>query len=127
MDLFAASGVELPRAGAGPRRPAAPRTLRLPLFAFKVVEAARVRLAFAPSEEQTRIARDYARKARAGFGRAKETAVRSTLIHDILIGLLGYKPLDPEQPYTLAEERQVARGAVDVALGRFDETASLNE
>jgi hypothetical protein len=127
MDLFAASGVELPRAGAGPRRPAAPRTLRLPLFAYKVVEAARVRLAFAPSEEQTRIARDYARKARAGFGRAKETAVRSTFIHDILIGLLGYRPLDPEQPYTLAEERQVARGAVDVALGRFDETASLNE
>ena len=127
MNLFAASGIDLPRAGAGPRRPATPRSLRLPLFAYKVVEAARARLAFAPTPSQSALARDYARKARAGFGRAKETAVRSSFIHDVLIGLLGYAGIDPERGYTLAEERQVARGAVDVALGRFDETAGMNE
>ncbi len=93
------------------------------MFAYKVVEASRARLAFAPSEEETRLARDYARKARAGFGRAKETAVRSSFIHDILVGVLGYKALDPERPYSLAEEEPVARGAVDVALGRFGATA----
>ena len=123
MNLFAASGIELPRGVAGPRRPPSLRSLRLPLFAYKVVEAARARLAFAPSAEETRIARDYARKARAGFARAKETAVRSSFVHDVLIGLLGYKGLDPERPYSLAEEEPVARGAVDVALGRFDADA----
>ncbi len=123
MNLFAASGIELPRGGAGSRRSPSPRSLRLPLFAYKVVEAARAKLAFAPSVEEIRIARDYARKARAGFARAKETAVRSSLVHDVLIGLLGYKGLDPERAYSLAEEESVARGAVDVALGRFDAEA----
>jgi hypothetical protein len=127
MNLFASSGILLPRAGAGPRRPPAPHSLRLPLFAHKVVAAARARLAFAPTPAQAEIARDYARKARAGFAKRSEQAVRSTLIHDVLIGLLGYRGIDPERGYTLAEERQVARGAVDVALGRFDETADLNE
>ncbi|HXT08874.1 MAG TPA: N-6 DNA methylase, partial [Roseiarcus sp.] len=127
MNLFAASGVDLPRAGAGPRRPPAPRSLKLPLFAYKVVAAARGRLAFAPTPAQAEIARDYARKARAGFAKRSEQAVRSTFVHDVLIGLLGYRGIDPERGYSLAEERQVARGAVDVALGRFDETAALNE
>ena len=119
MNLFAASGVELPPTG-GPQKIAAPRSLKLPLFAKKVIDDARQRLAFAPSEEELRTAREYARKARANFGRAKETAVRSSFVQDILIGLLGYTRLDPERPYTLAEEEAVARGAVDVALGRFD-------
>jgi len=125
MNLFASSGIDLPK--AGPRRPAAPRSLRLPLFAHKVVAAARQRLAFAPTPAQTALASDYARKAKAGFARAKETAVRPSFIHEVLIGLLGYKALDPERPYTLATERQVARGQVDVALGRFDETAGAGE
>ena len=123
MDLFASSGVDLPRAAAGPRRPVAPPSLRLPLFAYKVVEAARQKLAFAPTPRQAEIARDYARKAKAGFARAKETAVRSSFIHEILIGLLGYDGLDPERRYSLAEEEPVSRGAVDVALGRFDAAA----
>src|SRR6185437_1584858 len=55
MNLFAASGVDLPRAGAGPRRPPAPRGLKLPLFAYKVVAAARGRLAFAPTPAQAEI------------------------------------------------------------------------
>ncbi|HEY5203064.1 MAG TPA: hypothetical protein VIJ63_00490, partial [Roseiarcus sp.] len=65
MNLFASSGVDLPQ--TGPRRPPAPRSLRLPLFAHKVVAAARARLAFAPTPRQEEIAREYARKAKAGF------------------------------------------------------------
>lgn len=122
MNLFGASGIDLPHAGVGPRRPT-----RLPLFARKAVNAARQRIAFAPSEAQLALASEYARNARARFGKAKETAVRSRLIQDILIGLLGYRPIDAERLYTLSEETQILRGAVDVVLGRFDIAAGLSE
>jgi len=125
MNLFASSGLDLPQ--AGPRRPLAPRSLRLPLFAHKVIVAARQKLAFAPTAAESELASEYARKAKAGFAKRSEQAVRSTFIHDVLIGLLGYRGLDPERDYTLAEERQVARGSVDVALGRFDEATGINE
>ena len=122
MDLFASAGMDLPRPGPSLRRPT-PRSLRIPLFAYKVVEAARARAAFAPTDSQRKLAADYARKARKAFGRQNETAVRSTLISDVLVSLLGYTRIDPEHEYTLAEERSVGRGAVDVALGRFDDSA----
>src|SRR5208337_407079 len=56
-----------------------------------------------------------------------EVAVRTTLISDVLVGLLGYKAIDPESVYSLAVERQIGRGSVDVALGRFDYAAGRNE
>jgi hypothetical protein len=125
MNLFGASGIELPRTSVGPRRPT--RLPRLPLFARKAVDAARERIAFTPTDTQIALASEYARNARARFGDAKETAVRGRLIHDILIGLLGYRPIDAERLYTLSEEKQILRGAVDVALGRFDLSAGLSE
>ncbi len=54
-------------------------------------------------------------------------AVRTTLISDVLVALLGYKAIDPELVYSLAVERQIGRGSVDVALGRFDDAAGRNE
>ena len=123
MDLFASAGMELPRSGPSGRRPIAPRSLHVPLFAYKVVEAARARAAFAPSEDQRKLAANYARKAKKAFGKQNESAVRATLVAEVLVGLLGYTRIDPESEYTLAEERQVGRGAVDVALGRFDDAA----
>src|SRR5208282_4782530 len=127
MDLFASAGVDLPRSGAPGRRSPAPRSLRVPLFAHKVVQEARDRAAFAPSAEQRAKAADYARKAKRAFGRQSEVAVRTTLISDVLVGLLGYKAIDPESVYSLAVERQIGRGSVDVALGRFDDAAGRNE
>ena len=50
MDLFAASGIDLPRSGGPARRTAAPRSPRTPLFAHKVVEEAIGRSAFAPDD-----------------------------------------------------------------------------
>jgi hypothetical protein len=65
MELFAAAGIELPPAGGrGRRTPGAlARTLRVPLFNYKVVEEARGLAAFAPTPEQAAAAADYARKA----------------------------------------------------------------
>ena len=127
MDLFAAVGVDLPRAGASGKKPPPPRSLRTPLFAYKVVEEARKKLAFAPTEDQRKAAQDYARKAKKAFGRQSESAVRTTLISDVLVKLLGYKTIDPEAAYSLAEERAIRHGAVDVALGRFDDAAGVSE
>jgi N-6 DNA Methylase len=127
MDLFAASGIDLPRSGGPTRRTAAPRSLRVPLFAHKVVEEARGKAAFAPAEAQRKAAHDYARRAKKSFGRLKEEAVRPIFFSVILEQLLGYKTADPESEYSLAFERPIRRGAVDVALGRFDERAAVND
>ncbi len=98
-----------------------PRSLRVPLFNYKVVQAARERAAFAPSAEQTGAARDYARKIKdPRFLKQKETAVRPLFIQDILQTVLGYRLFDPAQPYTLKHEESIRTGAVDVAIGRFN-------
>ena len=62
-----------------------------------------------------------------GFGKLKEVAVRPIFISSILETVLGYKSADPESVYTLAYERAIRRGAVDVALGRFDDADGLDE
>jgi hypothetical protein len=128
MDLFAASGIDLPRSG-GPKRgrALAPRSLRTPLFAHKVIEEARGKAAFAPTEEQLKAAADYARRAKKSFGKLKEEAVRPIFCTVVLEKLLGYMTVDPEASYSLAYEKPIRRGAVDVALGRFDERAGLND
>jgi hypothetical protein len=128
MELFAAAGIELPKTGAPSRRGRLSiGTLRVPLLNFKVVQRARERAAFAPSEEETARAADYARRARnPKFLAQKETAVRPIFIRDILEGLLGYRTADPERPYSLAFERPIRRGAVDVALGSFSDATGEN-
>ncbi len=124
MELFAAAGIELPPAGVrGRRAPGAlARTLRVPLFNYKVVEEARGLAAFAPTSDQVAAAADYARKVRSRkFAKQKETAVRPVFIEQFLARVLSFSTIDPERPYTLAFEYPIRRGAVDVALGRFNE------
>lgn len=127
MNLFAAAGVDLPPLAPGQAVRKAQRSLRVPLFAYKVVEEARARAAFAPTPEQIAAAADYARKAKRAFAKDKEEAVRPIFISAILEKLLGYTTLDPERPYTLAFEEFVGFGKVDMALGRFDKTSGRNQ
>lgn len=129
MELFAAAGIELPSSGGkGRGRRGLPRSLRVPLFNYKVVQKARELSAFAPSETQTRAAQDYARKIRnPKFLRQKETAVRPLFIQELLQTVLGYRPYDPAQPYSLAHEESIRSGSVDVAIGRFNRPSVSDE
>ncbi len=129
MDLFATAGMDLPTGGKEGARAkvSAPRSLRTPLFAHKVVAEARGKAAFAPSPEQVEAAAEYARKARKNFGKLKEEAVRPIFFSAILENILGYKTADPDAAYSLAFERPIRRGKVDVALGWFREADGRNE
>ncbi len=124
MELFAAAGIELPPSGGRARRApsALVRSLRVPLFNYKVVEEALGLAAFAPTPDEVAAAADYARKVNSPrFLKQKETAVRPVFIEQILGKLLGYTTLDPERPFSLAFEHPIRRGAVDVGLGSFNE------
>ncbi len=128
MDLFATAGMELPPTGKEPARARKPlRSLRTPLFAYKVAEEARARAVFAPTPEQLAAAADYARKAKKAFGKLKEEAIRPIFFSAVLDKILGYRTADPDSIYTLAFERPIRRGKVDVALGRFQDAEGLNE
>jgi len=123
MELFSASGIDLPLVDGRSRRAPATltRSLRIPLLNYKVVEDARA-LVHSPSPEQVAAAADYARKIRSPkFRKQKETAIRPIFVEQVLGRVLGYSTNDPERPYTLAFEYPIRRGAVDVALGRFNE------
>jgi hypothetical protein len=119
MDLFAASGIDLPRSGGAARRSAVPRSVRTPLLAHKVVEEAIGRSGFAPDDALLKAASDYARKVR-GLRAARETTFRPVFIDDVLIKILGYSRIDPDKPYTLADEHTLGMGSVDTALGHFE-------
>jgi hypothetical protein len=122
MDLFAAAGIDVGDGGRGGRtgRPAVARTLRVPLLNYKVVAEARKRFTFDPTPRQIEAAASYAKTAKSPkFAQQKETAVRGLFTEKVLGEILGYTPYDPEQPYTLAHERAIRSGAVDVALGQF--------
>lgn len=85
MDLFASAGLDLPPTGKDAARSRKPsRSLRTPLFAYRVVEDALARAAFTPSHEQLAAAADYARKAKKAFGRLKEEAVRPIFFSSVL-------------------------------------------
>lgn len=121
-NLFAASGVELPIVGAGRAVRGPQRSLRQPLFNYKVLTEAidLDRVLFAPGPEQLAVAKAYAKKARsASFRKQNEVAVRPIFINHILEKLLGYSTLDPNRPHNLAFEHPIRSGAVDVALGNF--------
>ena len=77
MDLFASAGIDLPRSGGPGRRPAAPRSLRAPLFAYKVVEEA-IRRCPPFDEAIVSAAADYSRKVR-GLKAAKEKTFQPCL------------------------------------------------
>jgi hypothetical protein len=120
MDLFAAAGADLHTGSGNSGRGSLPCAQRVPLFNHKVVERARGLVAFAPSDRQMVVARDYAKMVRSPeFKQQKETAVRTLFFESVLQRLLGYTPFRPGNPYTLAFDRPIRRGAVDVALGRF--------
>lgn len=70
--------------------------------------------------QQIEVARSYAKAAgTAHFAKLKEKEVRNLFFQKILGDVLGYTQVDADPPYTLAFERAIRRGAVDVALGRF--------
>jgi hypothetical protein len=117
MDLFASAGMDLPRSGGPGRRPAAPRSLRAPLLAYKVVEEA-IRRCPPFDEAIVSAAADYSRKVR-GLKAAKEKTFSPVFIDEVLIKILGYSRIDPDKPYTLADQQTLGSGAVDTALGNF--------
>ena len=49
----------------------------------------------------------------------KEEAIRSSFTDHILLQVLGYVPVHPSAPFTMAEEESLGSGSVDRALGRF--------
>ncbi|MHB8528100.1 MAG: Eco57I restriction-modification methylase domain-containing protein [Caulobacteraceae bacterium] len=130
-ELFAAAGIELPATDGKVRRARAlTRALHVPLFNYKVIAEAKSRGAkvFDPTGAQSAAAADYARKIRdPKFLRQKETAVREILVQDVVQTVLGYRPYDPGQPYSLARERPIRGGAVDVALGDFNSPDKVDE
>jgi hypothetical protein len=122
MDLFAAAGIDLGDGGRGghPGRPVIPRSLRVPLFNHKVVAAARNRFTFAPNARQVEAAGRYLKALTSrSFAKRKETEVRNLFVQAVLGDILGYTQVGSDPPYTLAFERRIRRGTVDVALGRF--------
>src|SRR3990172_1805681 len=124
MDLFRAAGVDLPGGSHGARRRPLPQVAVAPLFAVKVIDKALGLTAFNPTGEQLAAAKDYARRARsAGFAKQKETGVRQFFFEKILGTVLGYTQYNPDGPHTLGFERRIRNGSVDVALGRFSDTA----
>ena len=130
MELFASAGIDLPPSGgAGGRRPrGVTRTLHVPLFNYKVVSGERGKALFDPSPAQIAAAEDYARKIKdPNFLKQKETAVRDLLIQDVLQVVLGYERYDPGKPSSLAVEYKIRGGAVDVALGTFQGSATGDE
>ena len=130
MDLFAAAGINLGDGGRGgrPGRSAVGRTLRIPLLNYKVVAEAQKRFTFDFTAQQIEAVRSYAKTAgSARFAKLKETEVRNLFCQKILGDVLGYTQVDADPPYTLAFERAIRRGAVDVALGRFGVTDGADE
>lgn len=128
MDLFSAAGVELGAGDGRTGRPAVPRTLRVPLLNYKVIREELTRVHFDATEDQLKVAAAYAKKARSpGFAKQKETAVRNLFFDDVLCKILGYTTFDPDRSYSLAFERPIRSGSVDVALGRFPNNDGKDE
>src|SRR5487761_661404 len=130
MDLFLSAGIDLGDGGRGGRagRSAVGRTLRIPLLNYKVVAEALTRHTFDLTPRQMEAAQSYAKTAgSARFAKLKETEVRNLFCQKVLGDVLGYTQVDADPPYTLAFERAIRRGAVDVALGRFGVTDGADE
>ncbi len=130
MDLFAAAGIDLGDGGRGGRsgRSAIGRSLRVALFNYKIVAEELRRRTFDLTSQQLEAAQSYANTAGSKrFARLKETEVRNLFCQKLLGYVLGYTQLDADPPYTLAFERAIRRGTIDVALGRFGLADSADE
>lgn len=130
MDLFAAAGIDLGDGGRGGRtgRSAVGRTLRVPLLNYKVVAEAQKKFTFDFSQQQIEAAAAYAKTVKGPkFAKLKETEVRNLFCQKVLGDILGYTQIDADPPYTLAFERAIRRGSVDVALGRFGRDIEADE
>jgi hypothetical protein len=91
-----------------------------PLFNAKVLDRALQAQASPPSDGQRAAAADWASRVRdLAFGKLKEQAIRSLFTQRIVVEVLGYTPVHPSEPFTVAEEEPIGAGSVDRALGRF--------
>ena len=73
----------------------------------------------APLDERViKAASEYSRKVR-GLRATKEKTFSPVFIDEVLIKILGYARIDPDKPYTLADQQTLGTGAVDTALGYF--------
>ena len=71
-------------------------------------------------EPQAAIVRDWRDSITSGaILKQKETALHGHFIQKILIEILGYSGFGSAPEWTLQREQQIAKGSVDVALGRF--------
>ena len=132
MELFANAGIDLPTTDGSKakRSRALTKALHVPLFNYKVVAEAMSRgvKLFSPTDVQVAAAADYARKIKdPKFLTQKEMAVRDVLVQDVIQTVLGFQPYDPGKPYSLARERAIRGGAVDVALGNFNTPDNVDE
>ena len=94
--------------------------MRVPLLNYKVVADAQKLCNFDFTPRQLEAAQSYAKTAgSARFAKLKETEARNLFCQKILGEVLGYTQFDADPPYTLAFERSIRRGTVDVALGHF--------
>jgi hypothetical protein len=94
--------------------------LRVPLFNQKVIAAARNRFTFVPNARQVEAVSRYLKAvASRSFAKRKETEVRNLFTQTVLCDILGYMQIGSDPPYTMAFERKIRRGSVDVALGCF--------
>ncbi len=120
MNLFMSAGLDLPASSSFAGKRARARLPRLPLFAKKSLERRIGTSGIDPREEQIKAAAAYAKLAASeAFSKRKETEVRPIFIDQVLGLILGYEKFSHDREYSLATERQIRRGSVDVALGSF--------
>ncbi len=120
MNLFMNAGLDLPSATAASGKRLRPRQPHLPLFAKKSLERRIEATAIGASDDQVKAATAYAKlAASAAFSKLKETEARPVFIDQVLGRILGFEKFSHEQEYSLATERVIRRGSVDVALGSF--------
>jgi hypothetical protein len=91
-------------------------------FNRKTIGRAFSRSVFAPTDEQLTAAAAWASQVRhPSFRKAKETSVRGEFVQKVLVTILGYTPYRAGEPFTVATEEALGKGAVDVALGDFSD------
>ena len=113
--FFASAGMDLPRSGRPRQRTIAPRSSAVPRFAPKVVDEA-ISRSVPPDDTVTKLANDYARRG-GGLPTAREKTFRPVFIDEVLIKILGYSRIDPDKPYTLADQRTLGAGSVTLRSG----------
>ena len=120
MNLFSAAGLDLPSGSSSGKRRTVVRRAHMPLFAPKIIKKYIGLTPFNPTDEQSKAAADYARRANSGrFSKLKEADACQALFERILGKLLGYSLPDPDDAFTLRYQQSIGRGYSDVALGQF--------